>query len=190
MGGVYDGRCRTRIGAANSPCSIRLKLYDLPDRATPDSIEFADVFQGPQQQNLRTHAGDQILKRRDGFYAYQLAVVIDDIAQGITHVIRGSDLLEVTGRQLFFFDVLGAPPPEFGHVPLALQSNGQKLSKQNHAKAIDSRLANRNLWNALQFLGQMPPEDLRGASAQALIDWGLEHWQRSGVTGLSHVYRD
>lgn len=190
MGGIYDGRCRTRQADPYKICSLRLKLYDLPDRTTPDQIQFKDLIQGTQIQNLRTQAGDQILKRRDGFYAYQLAVVVDDIAQGITHIIRGSDLLEVTGRQLFFFELLGAPLPEFGHVPLAIQANGQKLSKQNHAKAIDSNLASRNLWRGLEFLGQNPPADLADASTSECLDWALHHWQRQAVQGLSHLYQE
>jgi glutamyl-Q tRNA(Asp) synthetase len=190
MGGIYDGRCRTRQPAPNQVCSLRLKLYDLTDRFTPDLIQFEDLIQGVQSQNLRTQAGDQILKRRDGLYAYQLAVVVDDIAQGITHIIRGSDLLEVTGRQLFFFDLLGASLPHFGHVPLAMQANGQKLSKQNHAKAINSKLASRNLWRGLEFLGQNPPAELADASTSELLDWALHHWQRNAIQGLSHLYQE
>lgn len=190
MGGIYDGRCRNRPVDPTLICSVRLKLYDLPDRPTADIIRFDDLIQGTQVQNLRIQAGDQILKRRDGFYAYQLAVVVDDIAQGITHIIRGSDLLEVTGRQLFFFDLLGAPLPQFGHVPLAIQANGQKLSKQNHAKAIDSKLASRNLWRGLEFLGQNPPADLADASTSECLDWALHNWQRQAVQGLSHLYQE
>lgn len=190
MGGIYDGRCRNRQADSNQICSVRLKLYDLPDRFTPELIQFEDLIQGTQIQNLRTQAGDQILKRRDGFFAYQLAVVVDDIAQGITHIIRGSDLLDVTGRQLFFFDLLGAPLPQFGHVPLAIKANGQKLSKQNHAKPIDSKLASRNLWRGLEFLGQNPPADLADASTSALLDWALHHWQRQAVQGLGHLYQE
>lgn len=190
MGGIYNGRCRNRPVDHQQICSLRLKLYDLPDRPTAEIIQFEDLIQGTQTQNLRTHAGDQILKRRDGFFAYQLAVVVDDIAQGITHVIRGSDLLEVTGRQLFFFDLLGAPLPQFGHVPLAIQTNGQKLSKQNHAKAIDGKLASRNLWRGLEFLGQNPPADLADASTSECLDWALHHWQRQAVQGLSHLHQE
>lgn len=190
MGGIYDGRCRNRQVDSNQPCSVRLKLYDLPDRVTAELIQFDDLIQGTQTQNLRTQAGDQILKRRDGFYAYQLAVVVDDIAQGITHIIRGSDLLDVTGRQLFFFDLLGAPLPQFGHLPLAIQANGQKLSKQNHAKAIDSALASRNLWRGLAFLGQNPPADLVDASPSECLDWALRHWQRQAVQGLAHLHQE
>lgn len=191
MGGIYDGRCRNRpVDSHHQICSLRLKLYDLPDRPTAEIIQLDDLIQGTQVQNLRTQAGDQILKRRDGFYAYQLAVVVDDIAQGITHIIRGSDLLEVTGRQLFFFDLLGAPPPQFGHVPLAMQANGQKLSKQNHAKAIDGKLASKNLWRGLEFLGQNPPADLADASTSECLDWALHNWQRQAVQGLSHLYQE
>lgn len=190
MGGIYNGHCRSHPVTTGDACSVRLKLYDLPDRVTAELIEFEDLIQGRQRQNLRTQASDQILKRRDGFYAYQLAVVVDDIAQGITHIVRGSDLLEVTGRQLFFFELLGAPLPQFGHVPLAMQANGQKLSKQNHAKAIESKLASRNLWHGLEFLGQNPPADLADASTSECLDWALHHWQRHAVHGLSHLYQE
>ena len=190
MGGIYNGRCRNRKVDLARPHSLRLKLYDIPDHASTDEIRFRDLIQGAQAQNLRTRAGDQIVKRRDGFFAYQLAVVLDDIAQNITHVIRGSDLLEVTGRQLFLFGLLGAPLPAFGHVPLAVHSNGQKLSKQNHAKAIDYKEASRNLWRGLEFLGQNPPAGLADASTREILDWGLHHWRRDNIKGLSHLYSD
>lgn len=190
MGGIYNGHCRNRKVDLARPHSLRLKLYDIPDHASADEIRFHDLIQGAQAQNLRTRAGDQIVKRRDGFFAYQLAVVLDDVAQGITHVIRGSDLLEVTGRQLFLFGLLGAQLPAFGHLPLAVQANGQKLSKQNHAKAIDYKEASRNLWRGLEFLGQNPPAGLAGASTREILDWGLHHWRRDRVKGLSHLYSD
>lgn len=190
MGGIYNGYCRTHPPQPGQTCSFRLKLYDLPARASSNLVEFEDLIQGPQQQNLRTQAGDQILKRRDGLFAYPLAVVVDDIAQGVTHIIRGSDLLEVTGRQLFLFDLLGAPLPAFGHVPLAVQANGQKLSKQNHAKAIQNSEANKNLWRALGFLGQNPPVDLAQAPVPELLHWAKQHWRRDAVSGLSHFYTE
>lgn len=191
MGGIYDGRCRQETIDLSQPHSLRLKLYDLPaawGAQGGDTIEFDDIFQGHQSQNLRTQAGDQILKRRDGFYAYQLAVVVDDIEQRITHIVRGSDLLEVTGRQLRLFELLQAPLPLFGHLPLALQPNGQKMSKQNQAKPIDSRYASRNLWHALTFLGQNPPEGLAHSSTDDILRWGIEHWQPAAVRGLGRVY--
>lgn len=190
MGGIYNGHCRNHPVNLAQPYSLRLKLYDIEGYTSADEIHFHDLIQGPQAQNLRTQAGDQIVKRRDGFYAYQLAVVVDDIAQGITHVIRGADLLEVTGRQLFFFELLGAGRPAFGHVPLAVQENGQKLSKQNHARAIDVNAASRNLWRGLEFLGQNPPADLADASTSEILDWGLHYWHRNKIKGLSHLYLD
>jgi glutamyl-Q tRNA(Asp) synthetase len=191
LGGVYDGHCRQHRADMSQAIAWRLKLYDLPPGfALPEIVRFTDAIQGAQTQNLRTQAGDQILKRRDGFYAYPLAVVLDDIAQGITHVIRGSDLLEVTGRQIFFFELLEKTTPIFGHVPLATQGNGQKLSKQNHAPALLASDATRNLWRALQFLGQNPPSDLLDSQATELLTWGLAHWQPGKVQGLSHLYTE
>jgi glutamyl-Q tRNA(Asp) synthetase len=191
LGGVYDGHCRQHPADLSQAIAWRLKLYDLPSGfALPEIVRFTDAIQGEQSQNLRTQAGDQILKRRDGFYAYPLAVVVDDIAQGITHIIRGSDLLEVTGRQIFFFYLLGKTAPTFGHVPLAIQENGQKLSKQNHAPALLANEATRNLWQALRFLGQNPPSDLIGSQPTELLAWGLAHWQLGKVQGLSHLYSE
>lgn len=190
MGGIYNGRCRTRQVDRARAHSLRLKVYDVPGFVSPDEVHFDDLIQGLQAQNLRTHAGDQILKRRDGFYAYQLAVVVDDIAQGVTHVIRGSDLLDVTARQVFFFQLLGARPPAFGHVPLALHPNGQKLSKQNHARAINTKEASKNLWRGLEFLGQNPPARLAAGSTREILDWGLHYWRRDHIQGLGRTYHE
>ena len=191
LGGIYDGYCRNHSISNDTPIAWRLKLYDVPEGFTQcETIRFYDAIQGEQTQNLRTQAGDQILKRRDGFYAYPLAVVVDDIAQGITHIIRGSDLLDVTGRQIFFFQLLGKTPPLFGHVPLAIQENGQKLSKQNHAPPLLPQYAGRNLWQALRFLGQNPPSDLADSEPRVLLQWGLTHWQLGKVQGLSHLHTE
>jgi glutamyl-Q tRNA(Asp) synthetase len=188
MGGIYNGRCRNREVDSSLPYALRLKLYDLPGRQTPDELCFIDLIQGPQCQQLRREAGDQILKRKDGLYAYQLGVVVDDIEQGITHIIRGADLLEVTARQIFLFKLLGAAVPEFGHVTLATQPNGQKLSKQNLAPALDAKDAGENLWQALQFLQQQPPVELKAATPAELLTWGVTRWRRDSIKGLSAIY--
>ena len=191
MGGIYNGRCRTRYVDTSLPHAQRLKLYDLPAGfSRQDELRFTDVIQGQQIQNLRSDAGDQILKRKDGLYAYQLAVVVDDIEQGITHIIRGSDLLEVTARQIFLFQLLNAPVPVFGHVTLASQPNGQKLSKQNLAPALELKDAGTNLWQALVFLRQNPPQELCSATPAELLDWGKVNWKRSNICGLSAIYRN
>lgn len=188
LNGIYDGYCRTHPPAAEDTLAWRLKLYDVPTGPTPDVSRFVDLLQGEQQQNLRTQAGDQILKRRDGFYAYQLAVVVDDIDQGITRIIRGSDLLDVTARQRVLFHYLAAPVPEFGHVPVAIHANGQKLSKQNHALPLDNQRSASNLWHALVFLGQNPPAALQAATPIELLDWAIAHWQLARVQGLNCHY--
>jgi len=190
LGGTYDGHCRQHPANLTEAHAWRLKLYDLPGGKwdASDELTFVDAIQGPQRQNLRTQAGDQILKRRDGFYAYQLAVVVDDIDQEITHVIRGADLLEVTERQIFLFNLLGKPVPVFGHVPLAVMANGQKLSKQNHAPPLESQAATANIWQALELLGQNPPPELQKSSFQQLLDWAIANWQLEAVKGLTRLY--
>jgi len=179
MGGVYDGRCRQRHTEPEKPFAWRLKLYDLPETLTglKETLGFEDLFQGYQQNNLRHDLGDPVIKRKDGLFAYQLAVVADDIAQGITHVIRGSDLLDLSVGQIACFYLLGGKPPRFGHVPTAVNAAGQKLSKQHGAPALQNHRASDNLWQALAFLGQNPPLELAGASPGELLDWGLQNWR-------------
>lgn len=176
MGGVYNGRCRSRRVDSQQPHALRLKLYDLPGSMTADKISFQDLLLGEQRQNLRTEAGDQIVLRKDGLFSYQLAVVVDDIAQQVTHIIRGSDLLEVSARQIFLFQLLGSTVPEYGHLPLVLNSHGQKLSKQNLAPALQNEKAGNNLWEALQFLGQNPPTELNNAGADEVLNWAAANW--------------
>lgn len=189
MGGIYTGRCRDRQIDLHQPHALRLKLYDLPAGfCIQDELRFSDLIQGLQTQNLRTQAGDQILKRKDGLYAYQLAVAVDDIEQQITHIIRGSDLLEVTARQIVLFQLLDAPIPRFGHVTLASQANGQKLSKQNLAPPLEFADAGINLWHALRFLQQNPPAELYGAPPPELLTWGKNNWQLTAIKDLSAIY--
>lgn len=175
--GIYLGRCRNHQSEIQSPYALRLKLYDLPNYSSEEIKSFEDLIQGQQTQNLRTEAGDQIVKRRDGFYAYQLAVVVDDIAQKISHIVRGRDLLDVTARQIFFFELFGAKPPTYAHLPLALMPNGQKLSKQNLAPALDIQQANINLWQALSFLGQNPPVELQRSNVDEVLGWAIDNWR-------------
>jgi glutamyl-Q tRNA(Asp) synthetase len=184
LGGIYNGRCRTETLPAHAPHALRLKLYDTPQLPT-DMLSFMDLFQGLQHQNLRRTAGDAIVKRKDGLFAYQLAVVVDDIAQGITHVVRGADLLDVTSRQIALFKLLQAPAPIYGHVPLALTHNGQKLSKQNHAPPLENARAGNNLWQALVFLGQNPPSELEQAKVEDLMSWAITHWDERQLCKIS-----
>ena len=188
MGGIYNGHCRAHSVDISQPHALRLKLYDLPKQfhqSLNDELRFFDLIQGCQTQNLRTQSGDQILKRKDGLFAYQLAVVADDIEQQISHIIRGSDLLDVTARQIFMYHLLGAPIPQFGHVTLATHGSGQKLSKQNKAPALKTEDASRNIWHALAFLRQNPPQELCNATTNDLLTWAIAHWQIANIKELS-----
>lgn len=189
MGGVYNGRCRQRRTDPKEPFAWRLKLYDLPETIADlnETLGFEDLFQGYQQNNLRRDLGDPVIKRKDGLFAYQLAVVADDIAQGITHVIRGSDLLELSVGQLASFYLLGGRPPRFGHVPTATNAAGQKLSKQHGAPGLQNHRAGDNLWQALAFLGQNPPSELTEASPDQLLDWGRQHWRPDALGVLKKL---
>ena len=117
--------------------------------------------------------GDFVLLRADGIFAYQLAVVVDDAAQAITDVVRGADLLDSTPRQIFLQGLLGYPTPHYVHVPVVLAADGQKLSKQTGAAALDRSRAGDLLWDALEFLGRRPPAELRRAAVDEIWRWAL-----------------
>ncbi|MBB5212243.1 tRNA glutamyl-Q(34) synthetase GluQRS [Microbulbifer hydrolyticus] len=142
------------------------------------SETFTDLWHGEQTQRI---AEDPILKRKDGLYAYQLAVVVDDIQQGVTCIVRGSDLLDCTGVQRQLFAALGASAPAFGHLPLVMNEAGQKLSKQNHATALDDSAPSLNLFRALHFLGFRPHPDLVEETPGQILSWASARWQRRQV---------
>ena len=180
--GVYDGRCRSR-GLNSSPgLAMRLKI-------SPKTVRFTDGIQGDYAQNLEHEVGDFILKRRDGLFAYQLAVVADDAAQKITHVVRGYDLLSSTPRQIYLQQLLGLPTPSYAHIPIIVNDLGQKLSKQHFAGPIDLKNAPSLLASALQFLGMTPPPTLIGTTPAALMTWGAEHWDIQRVPKLAKMTR-
>lgn len=147
LGPIYPGTCRT-LNLPEKEAALRL-------RVGTETQVFIDAHYGTQRQNLARELGDFVLKRRDGLYAYQLAVVCDDAAEGVTHVVRGFDILDNTARQRFLQQCLGLPTLEYLHLPLLVQSNGQKLSKQNHAPAIDPNHALENLLKVWTALGQL-----------------------------------
>jgi glutamyl-Q tRNA(Asp) synthetase len=121
------------------------------------------------------------LKRKDGLYAYQLAVVSDDIEQGITEVVRGADLLQATFYQLALYRAFAVPAPRFVHLPLVINAEGKKLSKQNHAQVLDPDRAKHNLVDAMKFLGLSPPSSLIKANVETMLSWAIESWD------LAHV---
>jgi glutamyl-Q tRNA(Asp) synthetase len=177
--GIYPGTCRHKNLSPNS-AAVRL-VNQQP------IISYQDIFQGEIHADRAFAAQDFILKRRDGLYAYQLAVVVDDAAQGITHVVRGADLLMPTVWQLSLFKTLGQKPPQYGHVPLAVTSKGFKLSKQNHAPALNCQHPQPELLKALSFLGLPLVSELSDATVEEILNWAINHWQREHVPKLPEI---
>jgi glutamyl-Q tRNA(Asp) synthetase len=171
---IYPGTCRERAPPSRGSSSIRLRV---PVRR----MEFVDGVQGRYSQRLDLDVGDFIVYRRDGIFAYQLAVVVDDADQRITHVLRGADLFDNTPRQLLLFELLGVAAPKYLHVPVLVDRSGQKLSKQTAATAVQNDSASENLLAALQLLGQDPPSSLHRAKPRAILDWGVAHWNTEFV---------
>lgn len=140
---------------------------------------FYDLVQ--QQVDNTTSEAQFAIKRKDGLFAYQLAVVVDDIAQGITEVVRGADLLHATFYQLALYQAFGIEAPRFAHLPVVLNVDGTKLSKQNHALAIDDKKVNQNLFDAMCFLGMSPIEALKTATPNEMLNWATNAWELSAV---------
>lgn len=145
-----------------------------------EEITFDDAIQGRQSQVLERDIGDFVLKRADGFYAYQLAVVADDAVQGITHVVRGADLLDSTPRQIWLQRLLGWAVPQYAHLPVAVNERGEKFSKQTLAAPLDIHRPAPSLWKTLDFLGQNPPVELRD-DLPSLWQWAKSSWQLDTV---------
>jgi glutamyl-Q tRNA(Asp) synthetase len=155
------------------PGTCRSGLHGRPARGwrlrVPDGVvAWTDRRLGPQAQDVRREVGDFVLKRADGLWAYQLAVVVDDADQGITHVVRGEDLADNTPRQLVLQRALGLPQPAYLHTPLVLGADGEKLSKQNGAQPLDLSDPLAALNAAARVLG-LPAR--QGAPAEALAAW-------------------
>lgn len=144
---------------------------------------FDDGLQGRWCNDLTQEIGDFVIKRRDGPWSYQLAVVTDDIDQGVTHIVRGIDLIDSTARQILLYNALQQPLPNYSHIPVALEANGQKLSKQNLAQPLTTENISHTLWLALHWLGQQPPLALQQLAPGELLSWGIAHWQPQALTG-------
>lgn len=172
-GPVYPGICRAGLHG-REPRAWRV-------RTTQEEIAFDDAIQGRQSQILERDIGDFVLKRADGFYAYQLAVVVDDAAQGITHIVRGADLLDSTPRQIWLQRLLGMPTPHYMHLPVAANRAGEKLSKQTLATPLNLADPRPALWQALRFLGQQPPDELARADLDSVWAWARLHWQSQHI---------
>ena len=170
-GAIYPGTCRTlRLGPGVEGAD-RL-------RVAPGRIEFDDRLHGRLGHDVAAEIGDFVLRRRDGLFAYQLAVVVDDAAQGITDVVRGADLLWSTPRQVLLQHLLAVPTPRYLHLPVVANAAGEKLSKQTHAAPADPARAPELLREALAFLGQPVPA---GASPAAILQQSVARWRPGAI---------
>ena len=136
---------------------------------------------------MQTAVGDFVIKRKDGLFAYQLAVAVDDAWQQISQVVRGIDLLDSTPRQCFIQQQLGLIPAHYSHIPVMINGDGDKLSKQTHAPALDLTTLSRNLFQALLALQQSPPASLSQQSPADILAWGIQHWSTAPLQGRTKV---
>jgi glutamyl-Q tRNA(Asp) synthetase len=173
----HPGRCLTAHIASDTPPATRFRVADC-------EVGFLDRVQGEQRVNVARTVGDFVLRRRDGLVAYQLAVVVDDAAQGITDVVRGNDLLASTARQILLQEALGLPRPAYMHLPLAVDERGIKLSKSDDAPALSRSAPAAQVVAALGFLRQEPPGGLGGAPLAEVWQWALAHWRPGRCAGM------
>ncbi len=183
LGGCYDGHCDRHPDTVHHPAATRL-------RVPSDAVCFEDRIQGMQRFSLASICGDFIVRRKDGLFAYQLAVAVDDAWQQITDVVRGADLLDSTPRQIHVLHSLGLTVPRHAHIPVASNIEGQKLSKQHFARPLQIGDAGTQLFRALQYLGQSPPASLRGAPPAELLQWGMVHWDIQKVPRVATITTD
>jgi glutamyl-Q tRNA(Asp) synthetase len=200
-GPVYPGTCRHGIPAGREGRAWRVRTDKLGavrpepvegrkgfDKLSPNGlIEFDDALQGHITQHLESEIGDFVVKRADGLFAYQLAVVVDDVFQGITHVVRGADLLHSTPRQIYLQRLLGFATPAYLHLPIAVNAEGEKLSKQTLAPAIATDDVVAMLIAVLEFLRQQPPAELRQGRVEEVLGWAVGNWQPERMTGCREL---
>lgn len=177
--GIYPGTCRN-AGHTTEDAAIRVRVPELLYR-------FEDRVQGAYSQHLGRESGDFVIRRRDGLYAYQLAVVLDDAWQGVTDIVRGADLLDSTPRHLYLQELLGLPQPRYLHVPLIIQPDGNKLGKSYRSPPLDPDQAAPLLVRALRALGQAPEADLADGSVQDVLGWGVAHWNSDAIPRVRTV---
>ena len=170
---IYPGTCRNGLAPGKTSRAIRLRTHAEP-------IRFIDRVQGKMAQAVEREVGDFVLRRADGIFAYQLAVVVDDTAQGVTDVVRGADLLDSTARQIHLQRLLGVATPRYLHLPVATNAGGEKISKQTRASDAQPD----DIAAALLFLGMNPPD---GAGTEELLGWAVQHWDPARIPGSRAV---
>ena len=170
---IYPGTCRGGLTPGKSARALRLRTMAEP-------IRFTDRVQGTIEQAVEREVGDFVLRRADGIVAYQLAVVVDDSAQGVTDVVRGADLLDSSARQIHLQRLLGAATPRYLHVPVATNAAGEKLSKQT--RAADAQV--QDLPRALRFLGMDVPA---GIGQPELLAWSAKNWDPARIAATRAI---
>ncbi len=179
-GWIYPGTCRGKPPVTSVPVALRVRTHDRP-------IEFRDALQGVVSQVVEKEIGDFVVKRADGLIAYQLAVVIDDADQQITEVVRGSDLLDSTPRQIHLQHLLALPTPRYLHLPIATNAQGEKLSKQTGARPLDLTHPGQEITAALAFLNHNVPAELQGAPPRQLLAWATEAWRIERLPAVNAI---
>ena len=164
---VYPGTCR-HLHLPHLGNALRIQVPH-------ETICIDDSLQGRFSQQLDADIGDFVIKRRDSLFAYQLAVVVDDALMGVTHVVRGADLLDNTPRQVYLQRLLNLPEPRYLHLPRRVGPTGQKLSKQTHAKPVERKRAVKNLMTAWSLLGQTQPDECP-SSVDEFYQWAVPQW--------------
>jgi glutamyl-Q tRNA(Asp) synthetase len=179
-GPVYPGTCRNGLTPGREARAWRL-------HTSQAAIEFVDLLQGRQFQNIEHQIGDFVLARADGIFAYHLACAMDDAAQDITHVVRGADLLGSTARQIYLQRLLALPQPAYLHLPVAVNADGEKLSKQTLARSVNPDHASAVLADVLRFLHHPPPDEIAAEGIPALWQWAIGNWQRSRLPEMTRA---
>jgi glutamyl-Q tRNA(Asp) synthetase len=196
-GQIYPGTCRNGISAGREGRAWRV-YTDYPSRhsrlrgndgilSDGGIIQFDDALQGRITQHLENQIGDFVVKRADGLFAYQLAVVVDDAFQGIAHVVRGADLLSSTPRQIYLQRLLGLTTPTYMHLPVAVNARGEKLSKQTLAASVDVHNVSSTLWRVLELLRQKPPAVLASCKPEEILDWAIACWDKDRLKGILQI---
>lgn len=208
-GPVYPGACRNGIPSGRGSRAWRVRTdtssfvraksaETVPEPAEAclpfdkhgaygSTIELNDLLQGIVAQHLASEVGDFVVKRADGLFAYQLAVVVDDAFQHITHVVRGADLLASTPRQIYLQQLLEMYTPAYAHLPVAVNAQGEKLSKQTLAPAITTEDTAAILVKVLEFLRQQPPAELRQGSVEEVLNWAVANWRPGNLQGCRQL---
>jgi len=176
----YPGTCRKGPRRTGVPLARRFRAIDR-------QVAFTDELQGEYCQNVATQVGDFVIHRRDGLFAYQLAVVVDDAQQGITEVVRGCDLLSNTPRQMLLLEALGLTVPRYLHFPLLVEADGRKLAKSRRSVAVAGSDPAAQLYTVLAHLGQQPPSELARGTAPELMAWAVGNWNLEPLRGQREI---